>query len=283
MYGLFMERLKHMSQESTNTPIHPAQKVFVELSAELQTVINEARSDVNKLKGFSVNDELLIFKVLLLLFLCKATGVCQSFIAVLSSDPTLWREATALLRTLLELCVYAKYMDKEPAKLSARFLRYDAVWKYKFKERISSLSDEMKKMFDRNIEKNEFLESEYEKYIEDYGKEVRTWSGISFTDMLQEVFEDSKNTWLYHYLFKIQCNYLHVSTSSLEEYFHEIEHGFELSREAQPQDIDRTLIVAIVLFLILYETCDKNLDFGREKWLEDFQKRLAEQRNITIE
>lgn len=260
--------------------------VFDELSGELKTVIAAAEKDIRSIKRVNTTDPQAVFKMLLTLFLCKAIEISQAVIAVLHNDLTLWRVANATARSLLEMYINARYIKKDSETLAKRFCRYDFVRRFHFKKVVSNMSNEIKKLLELDVKRANHLETEYERFKNDYLKKgcsnIHSWHGLSSTELLGAIKEDKENTWLYAFIDSFQCRHIHNESAALEEYLEETEKGFEIRRNVTVEDVDRTLITVIVFFTALYEICGKELAFGKEKWIEEFLRKLTKERGIVI-
>jgi hypothetical protein len=252
-------------------------EVFNNLSTDMQTVLKEAQKDIQSIKSLTETDPLWGYKMYLILFLCKGIEICQSVLTILKVDLTLWRTANANLRSLLELCINARYMKKDPENLAIRFARFDCVRRYKFKQKISDLGDETKAMLDSNVAESERLDQEYAKYKEDYTS-INSWHGLSDKELLEAIKEETEDTWLYALIYSFQSRHLHNETASLEEYLREADPGFEICRTVTAEDIDRSLVTGIVFFAMLYQVFSGAFELGRDNWIQNFMKKFKEKR-----
>lgn len=248
-------------------------EAFNNLSAEMQIIFAEAEKDIQSIKGLAENDPLWGYKMYLVLFLCKGIEICQSVLAALRNDLTLWRIANANLRSLLELCINARLMKKDPENLAERFMRFDYVRRYNFKQKISNLSKETKAMLDNKVAESEELEQEYMKFKQDYGS-VNSWHGLSDKELLESIKEKTEDTWLYALIYSFQSRHLHNETSSLEEYLQKTDRSFEISRDVTIEDIDRTLVTGIVFFAMLYNVFSDAFDLKKDEWIKSFMEKF---------
>jgi len=248
-------------------------EAFNKLSSEMQVILEEAQKDIQSIKGLTDNDQLWGYKMYLILFLCKGIEICQSVLATLRNDLTLWRIANANLRSLLELCINARLMKKDPENLPEQFMRFDYVRRYKFKQKISNLSKETKAMLDNKVAESEKLEQEYIKFKEDYGF-VNSWHGLTNKELLEAIKEKTEDTWLYALIYSFQSRHLHNETASLEEYLRKTDHGFEISRGVTIEDIDRTLVTGIVFFAMLYNVFSDAFNLKKDEWIIDFMEKF---------
>ncbi|HEX7320186.1 MAG TPA: DUF5677 domain-containing protein [bacterium] len=238
----------------------------------LKKLIEKASGDINKIK---VNDadEKFSFKIILVIFLFKAISICQSIMAILQSDPTLYHEAGILTRSLLELFINAKYIGKIPKELSERFLRYNDVWRYRFREELSRRNPKFgKKLKNGDLARSVNLDDEYKQFITIYGKDkLNNWAGKTLKEMANEVNED----WLYSVVYKIHCKYVHPDIDTLTRYMHVDNYKITIYRKSNPEEENRVLATCFGLFAQLYLLCDKEFILGNEDWIENLGKRLT--------
>jgi len=182
------------------------------LSKNLREVINSAESDLDECvrKGaeFDSNDKKSGFKFILLLFFAKAIDISRSILAVLKADITLWREASALGRGLLEIFISARIMKTDPIKLAERFDHFNCVRRYKFVEQVSELNDDMRSLFESDIKKKDELTQEYDKFVKDYGnRHLNNWYGLTEGEVLEKIKEKDEDVWIYKIIYAFLSDY----------------------------------------------------------------------------
>ncbi len=252
-----------------------ARKALNKLKPQFLRIIKSAEYDLQKHIEIKSNDVERLYKLLIVLFLRKAIDICRAILSILSTDITLWREATALARTLTEVYTNSRLMKTNPQYWCERFIRFDWVRRYKFMEQISNLSEEMKKTLNADVEKKSELKKEYDKFKNDYGKhQLNTWHGLRSGEFLQIIKEEGEDSYIYQVIYRFQSDQVHAESKILDEYLHQTDEGIEIVKKVTPDDIDRLLVTVITLFTGLYALCNDVLGFNKGELINDFIRKL---------